>query len=92
MTLKEAIYVKHHKSSAFALVRARARALSKRWEMISCEECNYSTHVEIAHLKSISEFSEDTLLSKINARENLRALCPNHHWELDHPKQKEIKS
>ncbi|MBE7514091.1 MAG: HNH endonuclease [Anaerolineales bacterium] len=29
------------------------------------------------------EFFPDSLLSEINAIDNLMALCPNHHWELD---------
>lgn len=88
MTLKEAIYEKHHRSSAFALVRSRARSLAKKFGMSSCEKCGYAKHVEIAHIKPISSFSEEVLLSVINSRDNLMALCPNCHWEYDHPKRK----
>lgn len=83
LTLKEAIYTKHHKSSAYALVRSKARTIAKENGMDSCENCNYDKHVEIAHLKPISSFDEDTLISVINALTNLKALCPNCHWELD---------
>lgn len=48
-----------------------------------CQFCNYSTHIEICHIKEISSFSPDTLISEINQIENLMALCPNHHWEYD---------
>ena len=38
LTLKEAIYEKHHPSSAYALVRSRAR-LEHRKIMTECEKC-----------------------------------------------------
>lgn len=48
-----------------------------------CNICGYDKHVEIAHIKAVSEFSNDTLISVINHIDNLIALCPNHHWEYD---------
>jgi hypothetical protein len=48
-----------------------------------CKVCGYSKHIEICHKKPIKSFSEDTLVSEINSVDNLVALCPNHHWELD---------
>lgn len=38
----------------------------------------------MAHIKAVSEFSDDTLISEINDINNLVGLCPNHHWEYDH--------
>ena len=84
MTLTEAIYEKHHRSSAYALVRTRARTEAKKYNMNTCEKCGYNKHVEIAHKKDISTFEGNTLISVINSRENLMALCPNCHWEYDH--------
>lgn len=49
-----------------------------------CANCGYSKHVEICHIKPINSFSEETSVAVINALENLVALCPNCHWELDH--------
>ncbi len=84
LTLKEAIYEKHHKSSAYALVRSRARSLTKKWKIpMVCMSCGYNKHVEICHVKPISEFAEDSTLSVINDKENLLVLCPNCHWEFD---------
>jgi 5-methylcytosine-specific restriction endonuclease McrA len=83
-TLSECIYDKHHKSSAFALVRSRARSLAKSLGWNSCCKCGYDKHVEIAHIKPISEFPDDTKLSIINNPNNLMPLCPNCHWEFDH--------
>lgn len=84
MTLSEAIYDKHHRSSAYALVRTRARAVAKKLGLDKCERCGYDKHVEIAHKKAVSTFEGNTLISVINSKENLMALCPNCHWEYDH--------
>lgn len=83
MTLLEAMYHKHHKSSAFALVRTRARALFKDKPKV-CTYCGYNKHVEICHIKAIKDFPLDTLISEVNHPDNLISLCPNCHWEFDH--------
>ena len=84
LTLREAIYEKHHRSSAYALVRTRARTIAKKLGLDKCQKCGYNKHVEIAHKKSISSFDDSTLISLINSEDNLIALCPNCHWEYDH--------
>lgn len=81
--LKEVMYDKHHKSSAFALVRSRARQVIKTLGISACEKCGYNKHVEACHIKPIADFELTTKLSIINDRSNLLALCPNCHWELD---------
>jgi hypothetical protein len=48
-----------------------------------CICCGYNKHYEVAHIKAVSEFNDDTLISEINDTKNLIALCPNHHWEYD---------
>lgn len=53
---------------------------------LECYLCGYNSHIEIAHIKAVSKFSDDTLISEINDVHNLIALCPNHHWEFDHNK------
>jgi hypothetical protein len=77
-TLKEAIYDQHHRSSAFALVRSRARNVAKQLGLNQCSHCGYDKHVEIAHIKAIKDFSLNTHPT------NIIALCPNCHWEFDH--------
>jgi hypothetical protein len=52
-----------------------------------CGTCGYSKFVEVAHVKAVSEFPADALVAEINAESNLIYLCPNCHWELDHPVQ-----
>jgi len=49
----------------------------------SCAICGYSNHVEVAHIKSVSEFNVSTPIVVINLLSNLIGLCPNHHWEYD---------
>lgn len=49
-----------------------------------CAKCGYSTHIEIAHIKPVSDFENSTTIAEINSIDNLIALCPNHHWEYDH--------
>lgn len=50
----------------------------------SCAICQYSLHVEIAHVRPVRQFPDEALISEINHISNLIALCPNHHWEFDH--------
>ena len=33
---------------------------------------------------AVSDFDDSALISEINSKDNLIALCPNHHWEYDH--------
>lgn len=82
ITLAECIYTKHHKSSAFALVRSRAKLVVKMLPK-KCVSCGYDKHTEVCHIKSISSYPHDTLLSEINNIDNLIILCPNCHWEFD---------
>jgi len=49
-----------------------------------CENCGYSKHIEVCHIKGVSEFGDDVLISVINNNDNLVGLCPNCHWEFDH--------
>lgn len=49
-----------------------------------CFICGYNKTFHVCHIKPISTFSLDTKISEINALSNIIALCPNHHWELDH--------
>ena len=84
MTLKDAMYDHLHKSSAFALIRSRARAATKD-RVQKCAHCGYSRHVQCCHIKAIKDFPLNALVSVVNHPDNLILLCPNCHWELDHP-------
>lgn len=50
----------------------------------SCYRCGYDKHIEICHIRAISDFPDDTPISEINHPSNLIGLCPNCHWELDY--------
>jgi hypothetical protein len=81
--LKDVIYKENHKSSAYAFVRSRARRDAKKYGWNKCRHCPFDAHVEIAHVKAIRDFSEDTPVNVINAKDNLMPLCPNCHWLFD---------
>jgi predicted nucleic acid-binding Zn ribbon protein len=70
-------------------VNAQVRQLARRIYANAklpevCRRCGYDKHVEICHLRGISTFPDETPIAVINRLENLVALCPNCHWELDH--------
>lgn len=64
-------------------IRDHAKSLMKNEKQV-CSHCSYSKHVEVCHIKSISDFPDSATIAEINALTNLTLLCPNHHWELDH--------
>lgn len=65
-------------------VRKRARkAFMASGKPRCCAVCGYSLHIEVAHIKPVSEFPDDTPIQLINEPSNLIALCPTHHWEFD---------
>lgn len=69
---------------------ARIRQLARRIYKLSgrpqiCSACGYDKHYEVAHIKAINSFSNNTLISTINDVANLQAFCRNHHWEQEHP-------
>jgi hypothetical protein len=45
--------------------------------------CSYATHIDVAHIKPVCEFTDDNTVAEINKKENLMGLCKNHHWEFD---------
>lgn len=85
MTLQEVVdrYGTGKKASLYSLVRERARKAIKEVPNV-CSKCGYSKHVEVCHIKAISTYPLDTMVSEINRKENLIKLCPNCHWESEH--------
>lgn len=81
-SLEEVQYDAHHKSSAWALVRARARTATRALPRV-CISCGYDRHVEVCHKTPIKAFSLQAKISEVNHPDNLILLCPNCHWEFD---------
>lgn len=48
-----------------------------------CQICGYDKHVEVAHKRAVSSFTDNSTAKEINDPSNLVGLCPNHHWEFD---------
>jgi hypothetical protein len=72
-------------ATTHATIRAHARGVLKRCKSkLACDWCGYDKHVECCHIKPVGEFASTATLSEINHLTNLRWLCPNCHWELDH--------
>jgi len=77
---------KRRGANRFDTIRAAARKAMKDTIKAGacCESCGWTHHVEVCHIKSISDYSEDTLVSEVNHPDNLKLLCPNCHWLFDH--------
>jgi hypothetical protein len=85
LTIKEASYERKD-ANRYRKIRHHAHEVAKRsLGERKCSKCNYNKHVELAHINGISYFHENTKLSVVNAPSNLMWLCPNCHWEFDHP-------
>lgn len=67
------------------IINALARAKILKMGMLrQCSICQYNKHVEVCHIKAISDFSQTATIGEVNDIKNLVVLCPNCHWELDH--------
>jgi hypothetical protein len=72
-------------ATRYSPIRARCRRVYEKSDRPKCcMKCGYDKHYEVCHIKPISEFSLESLISEINSEENTVALCPNCHWEFDH--------
>jgi len=65
-------------------IRVQARSLFRKSGKSKTCFCNYSLFTEVCHIKPVSSFPPEALLTEINALFNLVSLCANHHKELDH--------
>ena len=82
VTIKE--YCPRKGANAYDNIRANARTSVQDELKNGCEECGWSHHVEVCHIKAISDYPDDTIVSAVNDRSNLKLLCPNCHWVFDH--------
>jgi len=84
-TIKELIEKRSnlHRSSAYADIRNFARQDYKNLLEKPCSSCGYNKHVELCHIKPISEFPLEATINEVNHDSNVIQLCPNCHWEFD---------
>lgn len=80
-----------HPSWRHSQVREAARRQHKELLTRPCPSCGYDRHVELCHLKAITSFSKETLMSEVNDISNVLPLCRNCHWELDHYQMSESR-
>ena len=79
---------KFNPNNRYEKIRQHAKRICKanKWYLSKCQKCGYDKYVELCHINPISNFSDNTLICKINSKENICFLCPNCHWELDNLK------
>ncbi len=73
-----------HPSWIHSHIRALNRSWNKELCLVPCKNCGYSKHTELAHIKPISSFTNESLVSEVNHPSNILPLCRNCHWEFDH--------
>jgi hypothetical protein len=72
-----------HPSWKNAHIRQFAREWNKNLLASPCQKCGYNLHVELAHIRAISDFKDDETIGEVNSKNNLLVLCRNCHWEFD---------
>lgn len=72
-----------HSSWINSHIRLFAREWNKDLKQLPCAKCGYNKHVELAHIKKITSYPDNSKLSEVNNKENIIQLCPNCHWEFD---------
>ncbi len=82
LTYKEVTGRRVYQKNSVIRDKARRKYASSS-KLKKCYRCGYDKHYEVCHIKAISSFSENDLVGTINSLDNLIALCPNCHWELD---------
>lgn len=86
-TKKEIFEMRANWQSARSAIRRHAVWIyDNSGKLKICEVCGYDKYIEICHIKSVSSFSENNVIEEINNINNLKCLCPNHHWEFDNLK------
>lgn len=72
-----------HRSQRYAQLHQHSRKTYWAANPYECLNCKYSKHVEVCHIRPISSYPPETLISTVNHLDNLVGLCPNCHWEFD---------
>ena len=74
-----------------AKIRSYNREWNKDLSKKPCAKCGYSRHVELAHIKAVAGFCNETEVGIINNPSNILPLCPTCHWEFDNGYREEFK-
>lgn len=83
ITLKE-LRSAYSTSQYHSKIRGASRSEYKRsGRSMSCENCGYDLHVDICHIRGVSDFPDSSTLSEVNDISNLIALDKRCHWEFD---------
>lgn len=70
--------------SARSAIRKHANSVFVQNNFLqSCHICGYSLHIDICHIRAVTDFPDSSTISEINDPSNLVGLCPTHHWEFD---------
>ena len=72
-------------NSRYPYIRNMSRkAYKDSGRPMKCLVCDYSLHVDIAHIRDVKSYPDSATVAEVNNLDNLIALCKNHHWEFDH--------
>jgi hypothetical protein len=79
------LYKEKSSMAIAAKIRGYGSTIYKRSDKPKyCVNCGYDKHYEVCHIKQVKDFPDTASMAEIHALDNLIALCPNCHWELDH--------
>lgn len=76
-------YCSNWQSARTQIRKIAQKVFDQSGKECKCAICGYDKHIEIAHIKAVSDFNDEATIMEINAPKNLIGLCPNHHWEFD---------
>ena len=73
------------KADVHSGIRGLARGIyAANTRTFKCALCDFDAHIDVCHIRAISDFPDHTTIAEINAPSNLIGLCPNHHWLQGH--------
>lgn len=76
-------YCKNWQSARTQIRKIAYKSFEESSRPYECAICGYNKHIEIAHIKAVSDFDDNATITEINDPKNLVGLCPTHHWEFD---------
>ena len=76
-------YCKNWQSARTQIRKVAYKSFEEANRPYKCAICGYNKHIEIAHIKAVSDFDDNSTIAEINNSKNLVGLCPTHHWEFD---------